>query len=68
MQIKCPFCKRKTTWEENPFRPFCSEKCKMVDLGRWASEEYRIESSVQDEDQDSNSQVIHDPQREGEDS
>lgn len=42
MQIICPVCKVKTTWEENPWRPFCSERCKLVDLGRWASEEYRI--------------------------
>ncbi len=32
----------KATWEENPWRPFCSERCKMVDLGRWAMEDYRI--------------------------
>jgi endogenous inhibitor of DNA gyrase (YacG/DUF329 family) len=42
MKIKCPVCKRSTTWEENPFRPFCSEKCKLIDLGKWATEEYRI--------------------------
>ncbi|MCE5312886.1 MAG: DNA gyrase inhibitor YacG [Nitrospiraceae bacterium] len=66
MQIRCPSCNTKTTWQENPFRPFCSERCKLVDLGKWAAEEYRIESSTQDEDQESNSQVIHDPQKEGE--
>ncbi|GAB4390108.1 MAG: DNA gyrase inhibitor YacG [Thermodesulfovibrionales bacterium] len=43
MKIKCPVCKKLTTWEENPHRPFCSERCKMIDLGKWASEEYRIE-------------------------
>lgn len=42
MQITCPLCKKKTTWEENPWRPFCSERCKLVDLGKWASDEYRI--------------------------
>lgn len=26
----------------NPWRPFCSERCKMIDLGRWANEEYRV--------------------------
>ncbi|MDI6800879.1 MAG: DNA gyrase inhibitor YacG [Thermodesulfovibrionales bacterium] len=34
--------KKKTTWEENPWRPFCSEKCKLIDLGKWASEEYKV--------------------------
>jgi hypothetical protein len=42
MQLKCPVCKKKTVWEENPWRPFCSEKCKMTDLGTWASGNYRI--------------------------
>lgn len=43
MKIICPICKRATTWEENPCRPFCSEKCKLIDLGKWVSEEYKIE-------------------------
>lgn len=43
MKIKCPICKKKTEWENNPFRPFCSERCKLIDLGAWAAEEYRIE-------------------------
>lgn len=42
MQITCPICKKKTTWEENPWRPFCSERCKLIDLGKWASGEYKI--------------------------
>ncbi|MGD0281688.1 MAG: DNA gyrase inhibitor YacG [Dissulfurispiraceae bacterium] len=42
MQVRCPVCRRKTTWEENPFKPFCSERCKLTDLGKWASEEYRV--------------------------
>jgi endogenous inhibitor of DNA gyrase (YacG/DUF329 family) len=45
-------CKIKTTWEENPFKPFCSERCKLIDLGRWASEEYK----VPDKDEDSQGQ------------
>ncbi|MCL4536400.1 MAG: DNA gyrase inhibitor YacG [Nitrospirae bacterium] len=42
MQVTCPVCKKKTTWEENPWRPFCSERCKLIDLGKWASEEYKV--------------------------
>jgi uncharacterized protein len=42
MQLKCPVCKKRTVWEENPWRPFCSERCKMTDLGAWASGNYRI--------------------------
>ncbi|MEW6586902.1 MAG: DNA gyrase inhibitor YacG [Nitrospirota bacterium] len=43
MRIVCPICKTKTTWEENPWRPFCSERCKLIDLGKWVQEEYKIE-------------------------
>ncbi len=43
MKIICPVCKNATTWEENPWRPFCSERCKLIDLGKWISEEYKIE-------------------------
>ena len=39
---RCPQCRRETRWEDNPWKPFCSERCKMIDLGRWASEEYRV--------------------------
>ena len=42
MKIPCPTCKASTTWEENPHRPFCSERCRLIDLGKWASEEYRV--------------------------
>jgi endogenous inhibitor of DNA gyrase (YacG/DUF329 family) len=42
MKVICPTCKAVTTWHENPWRPFCSERCKLIDLGRWATEEYRI--------------------------
>jgi len=39
----CPTCKKKTIYsKDNPFRPFCSERCKMIDLGEWASEGHAI--------------------------
>lgn len=40
--VKCPTCRKETAWEGNLFRPFCSERCKMIDLGAWANEEYRV--------------------------
>ena len=42
MQMRCPICKETNVWEENPCWPFCSERCKLIDLGKWASETYRI--------------------------
>jgi endogenous inhibitor of DNA gyrase (YacG/DUF329 family) len=38
----CPHCGKPSEWEGNPHRPFCSERCKLIDLGRWASGKYRI--------------------------
>jgi endogenous inhibitor of DNA gyrase (YacG/DUF329 family) len=38
----CPQCGKPAKWEGNPFRPFCSKRCKMIDLGEWAAERYRI--------------------------
>jgi len=38
----CPTCKKETAWADNPFRPFCSDRCRLVDLGAWASEGYRV--------------------------
>ncbi len=49
MKVKCPTCKRWTEWHNNPYRPFCSERCKLIDLGAWASGEYRIEGKLNDE-------------------
>jgi len=41
--VSCPRCATKVVWSsDNPWRPFCSEHCKMMDLGAWASESYRI--------------------------
>lgn len=43
--IECPTCHRTVTFgdlAEVPWRPFCSQRCKLVDLGKWLNEEYRV--------------------------
>ena len=40
--MKCPSCGKEVDSKENPHRPFCSERCKLIDLGRWVNEEYRV--------------------------
>lgn len=50
MKIKCPVCREMSTWEENPWRPFCCERCRLIDLGAWASEEYRIAGKKEEEE------------------
>lgn len=42
-KIRCPQCGGESEWSPaNPWRPFCSERCKLIDLGAWASESYRV--------------------------
>jgi len=36
------------TWKDNPHRPFCSERCRQIDLGNWAAENYRIAGKAGD--------------------
>ena len=55
--VSCPTCGREVEWDEREkFRPFCSERCKMIDLGAWASNGYSIagkgESDVGESDAD----------------
>jgi len=41
--VKCPTCKRPVEWSAaSPHRPFCSDRCRLIDLGAWLNEERRI--------------------------
>ncbi|MCE9789091.1 DNA gyrase inhibitor YacG [Shewanella chilikensis] len=41
--VKCPTCQKEVEWvPESKFKPFCSERCKLIDLGDWASEKHAI--------------------------
>ncbi len=43
IKLNCPTCKKIVLWNDQfPFRPFCSERCRLIDLGEWASENHRI--------------------------
>jgi len=51
--VKCPNCGKRIEWSESEFRPFCSEKCKLLDLGEWIEGNYSVpdeSSSLSDED------------------
>jgi hypothetical protein len=41
-RVRCPTCKRELDWQSAPFRPFCSERCRLIDLGAWLSEQHVI--------------------------
>ena len=49
--MKCPICKKEVSADDE-FFPFCSERCKIIDLGNWASEKYVISSPAMPEDPD----------------
>ncbi len=44
--VKCPQCGREKEYNGNEFRPFCSERCKLLDFGAWADGEYNLPSET----------------------
>ena len=46
MDYNCPICKAPTTPATSTDFPFCSERCRLLDLGKWASEEYKVSESA----------------------
>ena len=50
--MKCPICGKPAEWKDNPDRPFCSERCRIIDLGNWASEDYRVTIPLKDVDEE----------------
>jgi uncharacterized protein len=51
MKRRCPICGKEADSETNADFPFCSERCRLYDLGNWASEKYRIADATFDESQ-----------------
>jgi hypothetical protein len=52
--MNCPICKKEVQLDD-PFMPFCSDRCRIIDLGNWASEKYVISSPIEsthDEDEE----------------
>ncbi|HXG50173.1 MAG TPA: DNA gyrase inhibitor YacG [candidate division Zixibacteria bacterium] len=60
--VKCPTCRAETPWQNNPYRPFCSERCRLIDLGAWIEERHRIPGDRLDvpADADENDDEPHD--------
>jgi hypothetical protein len=53
--VKCPTCGKEVEYSGNEFRPFCSERCKLLDFGAWADEEYAVpteDAALSEEDLD----------------
>ena len=47
--VRCPACRKQGPWIEGQYGPFCSERCKLVDLGSWFVEEHRISEPLRPE-------------------
>ncbi|MBI4524885.1 MAG: DNA gyrase inhibitor YacG [Deltaproteobacteria bacterium] len=53
--VRCPICRAEVSWEGNPHRPFCSERCRLIDLGAWTEGKYRIPGKKLKRDQENES-------------
>jgi endogenous inhibitor of DNA gyrase (YacG/DUF329 family) len=52
--VNCPRCGAPVEWSSaSPWRPFCSQRCKVIDLGAWATERYRVPVEEEPEDPES---------------
>ena len=62
--IACPTCGTKSPWsQDNKDRPFCSARCKLIDLGEWANESYSIPQQTSDEDEVSSEDLVANPNK-----
>lgn len=62
--IKCPTCQKQSLWSKsNASRPFCSAKCKLIDLGEWANESYSIPQQTSEEDEIFSEDLMVDPNK-----
>ena len=63
VKIECPICKAEGDWFAGKYGPFCSRRCKLVDLGKWFSEEHLISRTLSHEDSDATDRsVARDPE------
>lgn len=64
--VKCPICGKEKEYDGNEFRPFCSERCKLLDFGAWADEEYNLpteSSELSEEDLDKLEKALNEKEK-----
>ena len=60
LEVKCPTCEKKFDYYASEFRPFCSDRCRLIDLGQWLSESYSVPvQKLTEEEQQTLEQLIH---------
>ncbi len=62
--MKCPTCSKTVIKDGNPRFPFCNERCRLIDLGRWANEEYRVPEEASEAEAQALVDGLPDPDRE----
>ena len=62
-RVKCPTCQREIDWSQSPYRPFCSERCKLIDLGAWLTEKHAIPGEPAPEEGRESRDRVEDPPR-----
>lgn len=69
LKVTCPTCKNKFNYYSSDFRPFCSERCRLIDLGQWLNESYTVPAhKLSEEEAQALEQLIHEKsQNTGED-
>jgi endogenous inhibitor of DNA gyrase (YacG/DUF329 family) len=60
LEVECPNCKKKFNYYSSTFRPFCCEKCRLIDLGQWLTESYTVPvQKLTEEEQITLEQLTH---------
>lgn len=60
IDVTCPTCKKKFNYYDSQFRPFCSERCRLIDLGQWLTESYAVPAEkITLEEAETLEQLIH---------
>lgn len=67
LEVTCPTCKKKFNYYASDFRPFCSERCRLIDLGQWLNESYSVPvEKLSDEEVQTLEQLVHEKNTEEE--
>lgn len=67
LEVTCPNCKKKFNYYSSDFRPFCCERCRLIDLGQWLTESYTVPvSHLTEEEKQKIEDLIHEKNSEEE--
>ena len=67
LAVNCPRCKKHFNYFESEFRPFCSEKCRLIDLGQWLTESYTVPAEKLTPDEEATLERMIDEKTQSED-